>query len=106
MKTTHQPIITPAGKISNPRALDISFVAPASGATCSRCDRPASPYTTPPLCDLHLDLVLLLAHMQKKDVPITLHNACQFLQAAVARGGEWTLTPAELPGLFNDLLEA
>lgn len=97
-------IITPEGKISNPHALDINFMAPASDAACSRCDRPATPYTTPPLCEFHLDLLMLISDMQKHNILITLANVQQHLQNALAQGGQWALTAADLPGLLDDLL--
>jgi len=100
------PIIPPNGAADKLRpALSVSFIAPATGAVCACCGAPVTnPYTTPPLCEIHLDLVILLSHMQQHDIPINLANIQDQLDRAIAQGGQWTLTKADLPRLLNDLL--
>lgn len=102
--TQDNGIVVLNGKISNSNPLNVKFVAPASDAICSRCAQPATPYTTPPLCEHHLDLLMLLDHMQKQGVLLTLANAQQHLQRALDYGGDWAITPETLPGLFNDFI--
>lgn len=99
MNTT-KTIIPQPGQIPN-----LTFAAPAGGAICKYCATPVNnPYTTPPLCELHLDLAMLLSHMQKQNIPITLANAGTMLTRAINQGGQWTLTHQALPAAFNDLL--
>lgn len=75
------------------------------GETCRYCDALAEPCVTPPLCALHLDLVIIISTLQKCAQPVNTANALAVLRRGLANNGEWTLTEETLPELFADFIQ-
>lgn len=86
-------------------AMQLTFNPPREGPpppSCTYCQEPAvKPYTNPPLCNLHLDWVVLINFMQKREEEITPATIKARLGQALLNGGDWTLTEAHVDGLFN-----
>lgn len=71
---------------------------------CKYCDAVSEPGVKPPLCALHLDLVVLIAFMQKRDEAITAEGLKARLRQARARGGRWAITEDDVDVLLSDLI--
>lgn len=72
--------------------------------SCHFCNAEPIGNTTPPLCPKHLDIVILVSHLQRNDLDVSLDNALTLLNGCQADGG-WTITKAELEIMFPEFLE-
>lgn len=71
---------------------------------CEHCDIPAIANTYPPLCPLHLDLVVLIEYLENKGQPLTPEVVGTTLRLAKANGGAWTLTEEKVIELLPAFL--
>ena len=78
---------------------------PSRSDICLYCGAPAQPHTAPPMCDRHLDLDLLVEHLQDHGREVTVENATQVYRQAVANGGGWDIGENDLAELLPAFLE-
>lgn len=78
---------------------------PQNGApVCERCGAEAEIYVTPPLCAVHLDMSLLIAHAQKQGKSVTVGNLQHLLALAQGNGGMWTIEEADIERLLPEMI--
>lgn len=75
-----------------------------SAPKCIFCDQPPAAFqgmvVQPPMCLLHYDLATLVEFMIGRGLPLTVEAVQAQLALALANGGEWTLTAAQIPELL------
>lgn len=76
---------------------------------CLFCDAPAAYFdgvvVSPPVCPVHLDLVILVEWLESRHKPVTVATVQKTLAQAMANAGEWTLVADQIPALLPALLE-
>jgi hypothetical protein len=77
-----------------------------SGRTvCVYCGRPAfTAGMASPLCEPHFDLWLIVGHLKRTSIPLTVEHIQKELKAKLENGAPLTLTVEEVPELFQQLL--
>lgn len=73
---------------------------------CTYCDALAEPHgiVAPPLCLEHLDIVLLVEHLDRRGRRPTVRAAQDLMAQALANGGTWTITSEKLERLLPQFL--
>jgi len=70
---------------------------------CTYCDTPALINTAPPLCDRHLDFVIVCEYMASKNIPLNARNISKRIKKCLELGGTLSITPEQVPGLIEDI---
>ena len=71
--------------------------------SCHFCPRPAELFTQPPLCERHIELVMLRANMQRSGIAFTPEHAARELLRLCQGGATVVTRPSELPELINQM---
>lgn len=72
---------------------------------CQFCDKPAVTNVTPPLCEKHLDLAILVERLKELKQPVTADTVQDLLAKAQANNGQLAITPADVAALLPAFLE-
>ena len=70
---------------------------------CHFCSRPAELFTQPPLCERHIEMVMLRANMERSGIAFTPKHAARELLRLARNGGAVVTRPAELPELISQM---
>lgn len=78
--------------------------------TCLYCHAPAVHYdglaVDPPMCEIHLDIAVLVEFLRGRGEPVTEANVLRLLDRGRANSDQWTLTAEQVPALLPAWLQA
>lgn len=78
--------------------------------TCLYCHAPAVSYdglaVDPPMCEIHLDIAVLVEFLRGRGEPVTEANVLRLLDRGRANSDQWTLTAEQVPELLPAWLAA
>ncbi len=72
---------------------------------CHFCQRPSELFTSPPLCERHIELVLVRANLARTGINFNAKSAArELLRLARQNGSPIVCRPSELPELVGQML--
>lgn len=71
---------------------------------CKYCPSPTVPYNEPPLCEKHLDLVVIVEFMLDNKQEVTAKTVQAQLRQCIANNGALEITEDDVPNLLAQVL--